>query len=591
MGDVKKRTWFSSGGVTLRLILTRQYFKRSVGILLALILFILAVPISQVRSASSIVNNTQADQLLYIHSSGAQVQYGDFISSSTATGAVNGLNTYYSYYVEVPPGLGTLQVDIYDPDIGTDANTLNRDRQINGNSCFLYQLVTPTGTVQASALFGYAGGTCLVDGGGAGQYPLVGGSGSMTYNAAWYTLATVANPASGHWEIRVRGDNTITTGTDFNAYALRAHDGTPGAGGRELNVYAPTFVTMGVNATTNYPIGTMRSYNFYPYVTSGCTMRIADFDTDGGTYASFNLNTRLGTNVLNTATGFSGNNVWASHSVPSWTTPMTATNYGIWDMRSGVSRYTGPTENYVPHYYLNDLHSATIITPTTQPEANTFRVYLPTDAGTAPSKPYVTQQLSWVSGPNPPVINQTSVYQVQVQVVNPITSTGTITFTNTNVVSANVPGSGVTYAGNFSANLGSVVNQPIVGSTGNVTWNPGTVLTNTTATMSYRINVSTAISQTLNVTGLPTSNGTQATFVDETGNTSQPRATFTFGPLCQLSLRAYTATSVTLSSFTTTPDGVSIGATPLFAGLAIVLSVGVGWQWKRRRYTKPSRDT
>jgi hypothetical protein len=40
----------------------------------------------------------------------------------------------------------------------------------------------------------------------------------------------------GHWEVRVNMSSAVTAGNDINAFGLRAHDGTAGSGGTELNV-------------------------------------------------------------------------------------------------------------------------------------------------------------------------------------------------------------------------------------------------------------------------------------------------------------------------------------------------------------------
>src|SRR3712207_3911838 len=42
----------------------------------------------------------------------AALTNGDYISDTT------GMNTFYSFFIEVPPGLAQLQVDLYDYDVG-----------------------------------------------------------------------------------------------------------------------------------------------------------------------------------------------------------------------------------------------------------------------------------------------------------------------------------------------------------------------------------------------------------------------------------------------------------------------------------------
>ncbi|HNR40444.1 MAG TPA: C25 family cysteine peptidase [Acidobacteriota bacterium] len=54
--------------------------------------------------------------------------------------------------------------------------------------------------------------------------------------------------------------------------------------------------------------------------------------------------------------------------------------------------------------------------------------------------------------------------------------------------------------------------------------------------MRYWVRATPSGTGRLPVTGTPAANGTTAKFVDETGNTIQTRATFTFGPLCELAI-------------------------------------------------------
>jgi len=61
-------------------------------------------------------------------------------------------------------------------------------------------------------------------------------------NAASPTGSTFAGPAAGHWEVRVDSSSGVTGGNDVNGYGVSAHDGTPGAGGTELNVYVDSFI-------------------------------------------------------------------------------------------------------------------------------------------------------------------------------------------------------------------------------------------------------------------------------------------------------------------------------------------------------------
>ncbi|MGH9763850.1 MAG: hypothetical protein ACREAC_23710, partial [Blastocatellia bacterium] len=166
--------------------------------------------------------------------------------------------------------------------------------------------------------------------------------------------------------------------------------------------------------------------------------------------------------------------------------------------------------------------------------ANAFRIYLPTDAGTAPVKPYVDQSVTRSSGPNPPVVGQTTVATITINVTNPTAQA--ITFSAANLVTAHIPGFGVVYHGNATITQGLIATQPAVGGTGDITWNLGTLAAGSSATLTYQVAFTpTAAGQRLPLTGTPASgSGTRAQYVDETGNTTQSRATFTFGPLCEV---------------------------------------------------------
>ncbi|MEA2691665.1 MAG: hypothetical protein QOJ16_1052, partial [Acidobacteriota bacterium] len=201
--------------------------------------------------------------------------------------------------------------------------------------------------------------------------------------------------------------------------------------------------------------------------------------------------------------------------------------------------------------------------PTANPVTNAFRIYLPADGAVtnAPAKPYLEQFVRFRSGPNPPTVGGTQRDTVTVRVANPTAQA--ITFSATNLVTVNVPGSGVVYAGNPQKTQGTVVTAPAIGGTGNITWNPGTVAAGTVANptyvlLSYDINVTpTTAGQRLPAVGTVASgNGTKATWLDETGNASQARATFTFGPLCELAINQGMLTEAVIASLQAIPaDG------------------------------------
>lgn len=453
---------------------------------------------------------------------------GDYVTDSGS------LNTFHRYFIEVPPGLGRLVVEIFDADIGDGGNnedTAGRDRDRNGyDSTATYTLIDPTGITRATQ---------------TGD-----DNGPNNSDNAWLTLFNSTTlVTAGHWELRVAMSND----DDINAFGVRAHDGTAGAGGTELNVYAESIAGLGVNPPNS---GTnTRSYTLYPYITSGCSCRENDFDYDSnrGTVGSMTFTSRNGAFTQNLASSsLSGDDTWASNSFSGWTSDSSSLGYGIWTAGININSYNvggTPNGNYTNVYLSNYLSAGG--TPATNPVANSFRIYLPNDAGTAPLKPYLEQQLTFGGvGTNPPTVGQPSTFVVTVRVVNP--TPNAITFSVGNLVTANIPGAGAVYAGSAAVSQGTITAQPAVGGTGNISWNPGTVPANNTEILSYRVTVTpTSAGQRIPVTATPASgNGTRAQFLDETGNLLQGRATFLLGPICELAVRQNVITAVELASFT-----------------------------------------
>jgi len=511
-----------------------KYSVRSMIVLLAAILVAGALPL---RAAST------GQAALYMpQGSGAGTANGDYV---TATG---GLNTFYRYFIEVPPGLTRLVVEVFDPDVGRGGATeddAGRDRDRNGGSFVstaTYTLLRPDGST-AATLSGCNNATCN--------------------DNVWQTVldsTTAQNTAAGHWELRV----TMGGDSDINAIGVRAHDGTSGAGGTELSVYYDSQNQFGVNPASTG--ANSRSYTFYPYITAGCSAFSNDFDFDSastGNTTSMSYISRDGSFTQNLATAtLSTDNTWQRDTLTGWTSDTKSAGYGIWTGSLTITTYTvgGTINGNYGNVWLSNFQAPSAI-PNANPNTNAFRVYLPNDAGTAPVKPYVEQQATFSgcgvsSGPNPPVVGQTSCFTVTVKVVNPAAQA--ITFSAANLVTANVPGSGAVYAGTPQVSQGSIVSQPAVGGTGNITWNPGTLAAGATALLAYRVRVTpTSAGQRIPLTATPASgNGTRAQFVDTTGNTTQTRATYLFGPLCELAVTENLLTQAVVSSFRASPaDG------------------------------------
>ncbi len=376
------------------------------------------------------------------------------------------------------------------------------------------------------------------------------------------TTANGAAPDAGHWmlEVDMSGDvNGDQAGNGnnqdgVNAFGIRAHDGTPGSGGTEYNVYAHSYVIVGINDNDR-----SRSYNFYPYITQGCEGDVNDFDFDANQpnpaapntniqpFGTVDLTSRSAAFTQDEGGVMSNNDAWNSFNFTGWTADDQADEYGIWSMVVTIADWD--QNNYGPLYVGNE--DAAAPGPTASPEADTFRIYFPNDAGNAPAKPHVSHYLNYVddqsSGPNPPGVGQTSRYAVSIVVANPTGSIGDITFSNTNVVTGHIPaGAETVYGGVAFTTAGSIVSQPTVGATtGDITWNPGTLSPGDTESLVYYVDITPAAATDIAVTAASGSgNGTRANFLDETGD-----QTFLFGELCQLVMSASAATPVLVSDF------------------------------------------
>ena len=270
-------------------------------------------------------------------------------------------------------------------------------------------------------------------------------------------------PTAGHWEFRMDMSSAVTGGDDVNGFAVRARDTS--ASPKELNMYAHSFAEPGVLGA-----GASVTDHFYPFITSGCTFYSNDFDYDSAGSILFTSRTGSFTQNITTVSGATN---WASNSLSGWTTDFASVDYGIWSAGVTVIGPGGSAGNLVTYYIGN--YAAASPAPTAQPEANTFRMYLPTSAGAAPVKPILLQTLRHISGPNPPTNGITTRVRIQVEIYNP--TPYSITFSASNLVTASLPGDAkVTYVGSSASVTQGTYTEPSGGATtGNITWNPGTV--------------------------------------------------------------------------------------------------------------------
>jgi hypothetical protein len=436
--------------------------------------------------------------------SGAPTSYGDYISSAQA----GGMNTFHQYYLEVPAGMTRLRVRIWDADVGR--GTTNHFDWQSGNSwntSCRYTLYNPSNT-QVATFTGNAT------------------TGTDNNWTQLYNTTTTPIPA-GHWRLIVDTSSTVTGGDDCNGYGISADDGDDTSGGIEVNVYAYSFAPVGErNVGTTQTITT----TLYPYITSGCTVDWNDWDGDDPTPGQCTIVYASRTGAFTGNYRGSGSTVWQNHPITGYESDTMASDTGLW---RGDFTYTATStgtngSNYGILYFGNE--NAANTPPSAQPEANTFRVYLPTDGGGKPLKPFLTQNISYISGANPPTAGSATRVRVEVSIFNP--TPYAISFSSISPITANVPGGGVVYALHWTASQGTLVSEPAENGTGDVVWNPGTVARYSDAGMSYAVDVwPSSGGQRLLVTGTPALNGTRATYTDETG-----AATYTYGPLCGMAV-------------------------------------------------------
>ena len=127
-----------------------------------------------------------------------------------------------------------------------------------------------------------------------------------------------------------------------------------------------------------------------------------------------------------------------------------------------------------------------------QPQANSFRVYLPTDGGGAPAKPYLTQKISLCFRSQPAASSGSAHTTTYMRVI--------IDFHQPHCPRRHLfqfqPGHGLRARGQGAVSGSGICRRsrkgrsppnPAAGGSGNVTWNPGTVAAGTTVTLYYEI--------------------------------------------------------------------------------------------------------
>ncbi|HID44812.1 MAG TPA: hypothetical protein EYP34_03525, partial [Chromatiaceae bacterium] len=434
------------------------------------------------------------DNFITILGSGSPVGNGDYYSANNG----GGLNTYYSYWIEVPPGSPNFRVDIFDADVGN-----NLDDALGGsfNTSVQYRLYAPGGG--APVRTATCAATCT-------------GLNNSNADNRWRRFAggEINNPTPGIWELQVDMSSAVTTGNDVNTFGLRVRSGD---GNIDYNVFYYFNITGSLRAINP------RNIVNYPYVTSGCSLGSNDYDFDvpgGGNNSSMSIASRLGVNTA--ISPLSAPSAWNNQIIGVEGRDDSAEDYGLGTVtlipaHSGVGN--------VLSWYLNTESAATLAPASrfTLNNTSAHRIYLPTGTGNtpggAPAKPYLAQ---WVRQ-NDPTMNPNE-FTVTIRLINP-TAHDIIGA----VVDALVP-SPVTYGGARTGfpTHGSLTVQPGVNNSGALSWTAGTVPAGQTAVLAYNITVPDPTAVTT-VTGVSTSaDATRAVFDDETGTP------FSTGGLCEL---------------------------------------------------------
>ncbi|MEM7051298.1 MAG: IPTL-CTERM sorting domain-containing protein [Acidobacteriota bacterium] len=502
--------------------------------------------------------------------------FGDYLLSNQGLQSLGAVS--HDFYIEVPPSLsaGMLVVEVFDADLGAGdvagTEEHDQDNTTSGwDAATTFELFAPDGTSVAS--ISLPGQDCD---------PVTVGLQTFCNNA-WSDLGvfSVSNPAPGHWRMAVSSPNSGPTDEDdANAFGIRAHDGSAGAGANEINVYADSYVGIGQVYAASFASdpGYSRTHDFYPYVQGYCSLSCNDFDVDVDGDESLTWTTRAGASPTFTPT-FSGNGVWAENAVTDFASASDASDYGLWSARWIIGLFNHVTWWVGDPTSDNPADGATTPAsggPDMQPEAGAVRLYLPADGSRffgerggaddvviAPVKPWVGHSWALLAGEPPLAVGVTSRVRVTVTVTNPTeypiqldAATG-----GTNVAVATVPTNGgqTTYVAGSAAIAGGTSSATAEAGAGpwTLTFAPGVVAAGTSASLTYDIDVLPTATGTLDLTGGPPPDapapgtGTTATFLDETcadagGSTSAcasaalSRATTRFGPLCRLTAEVTT---------------------------------------------------
>src|ERR1051325_9400454 len=107
-----------------------------------------AGPSAPAKGQISPAASSGSTALFMINGSGSGTANGDYTSDNA------GMNTYYRYFIEVPPGQTRLTVDLFDADVGAGGSgeaTAGRDRARGSfDTSATYTLIAPDGNTRTT---------------------------------------------------------------------------------------------------------------------------------------------------------------------------------------------------------------------------------------------------------------------------------------------------------------------------------------------------------------------------------------------------------------------------------------------------------
>src|SRR6185295_5199214 len=317
--------------------LTRSAYR---WLLAAFLIAILAADSSPLQAGSTRSNSTTLREHFMPQGEGAGTANGDYITATPG-----GLNAVYRYYIEVPPSVSRLVVDLFDADIGlggTGEDDAGRDRQReltsgNGwNTTATYTLTNPAGTARTTNFTtGNSAGPASSDNAWLTLYDSTGETFRDNFGAVAYTNNDGTLTWAGNWtetnddaaanagvilitgnQLRIRDDGNANPSTihreaslqgtsatftfDFSTANLDLNDAlrveVSGNGGGAWT----TLETFTSTAGTPNPSGS-RSYDISAFIASNTRVRFIEVGTGYSGTDTFNVdNLQIKENTIRT---------------------------------------------------------------------------------------------------------------------------------------------------------------------------------------------------------------------------------------------------------------------------------------------------